>query len=459
MIGKVFKAYDVRAAYPSPLNEDAAWKVGHAAAQFLKRSRQINVEPRVKLEDTMVIGRDMRPSSPALSTALSDGIRSVGFHVVDAGMIDTPMLYFAINDLNCVGGIQTTASHNAINFNGFKISGPKAKPIGTATGLDDIKRITNTLRPGNTGLKGRYEERDLWPQYRKHVLKFLDIKRPIKVAVDACGGMAGKMVPAVFDGAANLEIVPIGFEFTDGAQHQPDQLMQPDLNVLKQKVIQTHADFGAGFDGDADRCVFVDGEGAPIGCDLIAAILARDFLSLPKNHGSAVIYDVRSSHALAEEIRAAGGVALRERAGHSFMKRTMAESRAVFGAELTGHFYFRDNAFADSGAIALARVLSVLSAQPHPLSDLVRPLTRYSHSGEINFPADDRDARIRELAERYKKEKIDYLDGLTIDAGPWWFNLRKGNTEPVLRLNVEANTQELLEEKLAELKKVLGQPI
>jgi phosphomannomutase len=180
---------------------------------------------------------------------------------------------------------------------------------------------------------------------------------------------------------------------------------------------------------------------------------------MPNNKGSAVVYDVRSGHALAEEIRAAGGVALRERTGHASIKRTMTESQAVFGAELTGHFYFRDNAYADSGAIALARVLAVLSAQSNSLADLIRPLTRYSQSGEINFPMDEKDARIRELAERYKKARIDYLDGLTIDAGDWWFNLRKGTSDALLRLNVEARTPDLLQEKLAELRKVLGDPI
>src|SRR6188768_1493367 len=199
MIEKIFKAYDVRATYPNPLNEESAWKVGHATAQFLKRSRQtVAADQRVRMEDTMCVGRDMRPHSPDLAKALSDGIRSVGMDVVDVGMVDTSFVYFAINHLDTVGGIMTTASHNPIQYNGFKISGPKAKPIGAASGLDDIKRIANTLRVGQTGLHGKYVEQDLWPQYKKHVLKFLDLKRPITVVVDASNGMAGKMVPAVF---------------------------------------------------------------------------------------------------------------------------------------------------------------------------------------------------------------------------------------------------------------------
>src|SRR5579862_9636296 len=199
MIEKLFKAYDVRATYPTPLNEEMAWKVGHATAQFLKRSRQnIAGEQRVAREDTMVVGRDMRPSSPDLARALMDGVRSVGINVVDVGMIDTSMIYFAINQLDTVGGVQVTASHNPIQYNGFKISGPKAKPIGAASGLDDIKRIATTLRVGQTGLKGSVEEMDLWGPYRDHVLKFLDLKRPLRVAIDSSNGMGGKMIPKVF---------------------------------------------------------------------------------------------------------------------------------------------------------------------------------------------------------------------------------------------------------------------
>src|SRR5215207_7445544 len=208
MIEKAFKAYDVRATYPNPLNEEGAWKVGHATAQFLKRSREkIGADKAVKRENTLVVGRDMRPHSPDLAKALSDGIRSVGMDVIDVGMVDTSFVYFAINHLDAVGGIMTTASHNPVQYNGFKISGPKAKPIGSATGLDDIKRITTTLRVGQTGVQGKYEEQDMWAAYRAHVHKFLDLKRPLKVVVDASNGMAGKMVPKVFGDVPNLEIV------------------------------------------------------------------------------------------------------------------------------------------------------------------------------------------------------------------------------------------------------------
>jgi phosphomannomutase len=459
MIEKVFKAYDIRAAYPNPLNEEAAWKVGHATAQFLRRSRQINVEPRVKREDTLVIGRDMRPHSPSLSQALSDGIRSVGYNVIDVGMIDTPMLYFAINALGCVGGVQTTASHHSIEYNGFKISGPRARPIGPTSGLKDIARIAGTLRQGKTGLCGTYEERDLWPRYAKHVLKFLDLKRRMKIVVDASNGMAGKMIPAIFDRVENLEIVPVLFDLAGEFTHEPNPLIQANLQWASDAVVEQGADFGCCFDGDADRVVFIDETGKPIGSDLMTALLARDALRNSNERAEGIVYDLRCSHVVAEEIIAAGGTHHRERSGHAFIKKAMIDTNSLFGGELSGHFYFRDNFHADSGAIALARVASILSAQTEPLSALIQPLARYSQSGEISFKAEDRDAKFRQLAEHYKTGRIDYLDGVTIDNGEWWFNLRRANTEPLLRLNVEADTAALLAEKLAELKKLLGEPV
>lgn len=460
MIEKIFKAYDVRATYPSPLNEDAAWKVGHATAQFLIRSRSQTGAPKVKREDTIVVGRDMRPHSPALAAALSDGIRSTGLNVIDVGMVDTSFIYFAINHLDCVGGIMTTASHNPIQYNGFKISGPKAKPIGAASGLDDIKRIASQLsKAGPTGQQGKFEEVDLWQPYREHVLKFLKLKRPIKVVVDGSNGMAGKMVPAVFGGVPNLTIVPILFEITGSFTHDPNPLVEANLAALKAKMAQEKCDLGACFDGDADRCIFVDEKGKTLGCDLLTALLAKDFLAEAKNKGSTIVYDLRSSHIVPDTVKAVGGVPKRDRVGHAFIKKTLAETQAVFGGELSGHFYFRDNFNADSGAIAFACLLSVLSQQQKPLSELMQPYYKYFQSGEMNFQVEDKDGKIRELADKYKKGEIDYLDGITVDLGEWWFNVRKSNTEPLLRLNLEASSPSQLEQKLAELKGILGEPV
>jgi phosphomannomutase len=458
MIEKIFKAYDVRATYPNPLNEDAAWKVGHATAQFLKRNHAS--QATVARPDTIVVGRDMRPHSPALATALSDGIRSVGMNVIDVGMIDTSFIYFAINHVDAVGGVMTTASHNPVQYNGFKISGPKAKPIGSASGLDDIKRIAGTLtKRANTGLQGRYEEQDLWPAYRQHVLRFLDLKRKIKVVVDASNGMAGKMAPEVFGNVPNLEIVPLLFEITGSFVHEPNPLVEANLEMLKTKLRENPADVAACFDGDADRCMFLDERGRLIGSDLITALIAEDFLKLPENKGATIVYDLRSSHAVPDAVKAAGGIPKRDRVGHAFIKKTMADTKAVFGGELSGHLYFRDNFFADSAAIAFARVLSILSAQPGPMSGLITRYQKYTQSGELNFQVEDKDAKIRELADAYKKGQIDYLDGITVDMGDWWFNVRKSNTEPLLRLNLEAKSLPAMEQHLTELKNILGEPV
>jgi len=460
MIEKIFKAYDVRSTYPNPLNEEAAWKVGHATGQFLKRGKETHFGGiKVANENTVVVGRDMRPHSPALAGALIEGLRSTGIDVVDVGMIDTSFIYYAVNAVDAVGGIQVTASHNPVNYNGFKISGPKAKPIGSATGLEDIKRIAMSLKAkAATGVQGKYEEQDLWAGYKKHVLSFLNLRRPIRIAIDASSGMAGKMVPAVFEGVRDLTIEKINFEITGSFVHDPNPLVEANLQQLKDAMAKSHPDLGACFDGDADRCMFVDEKGQTIGCDILTAVMARDFLKMPQNKGSAIVYDLRSSHVVLDEIKAAGGVPKRERVGHSFMKKTLAESKAVFGGELSGHFYFRDNFNADSGAIAFARVLSILSAQRGTLSEVIAPFLKYSQSGELNFQIEDKDGKIRELADAYKKGEVDYLDGLTVDSGDWWFNVRKSNTEPMLRLNLEAKTPELMQEKLAELKSRLGEP-
>ena len=299
---------------------------------------------------------------------------------------------------------------------------------------------------------------DLWPQYKKLVLSFLDLKRPLRVAIDACNGMAGKMIPAVFGDVPHLEIVPILFDMPGTFVHEPNPLVESNLDMLKAKMSETPCNLGACFDGDADRCMFLDENRKYIGSDMITALLARDFLAREENKGATVVYDLRSSHVVPDTIAAAGGVPKRDRVGHSFIKKTMADTKAVFGGELSGHIYFRDFYFADSAAIAFARLLSVLSAQDAPLSELMNPFYKYSQSGEINFHVEDKDAKIREIADVYKKGKIDYLDGITVELGDWWFNVRKSNTEPLLRLNVEAPDKEQLEVRFAELRRYLGEP-
>ena len=465
MIEKLFKAYDVRATTPDPLDAEAAKTIGYATGEFLKKE-MVGSADKAKRPNAVVVGRDMRPTSPELAGALIDGLRAAGLDVVDIGMVDTSFIYYAINHVDAAGGVMVTASHNPIEYNGFKVSRAKAKPVGAGSGLNDIRDHAAELEgkplPGGTGGGGKsggYETADLWADYKKHVLSFLDLKRPIKVAIDASNGMAGKMVPSVFGDVEGLEIVPVLFEITGSFTHEPNPLVESNLAQLKETMKGITVDLGACFDGDADRCIFLDEQGRMISCDLTTALLAEDFLAVPKNAGSTIVYDLRSSHVVPDVVTAAGGVPRRDRVGHAFMKKTLHDTQGVFGGELSGHFYFRDNFYADSGAIAFACVLSVLSAQDRPLSALVEPLHKYSHSGEINFKVEDKDGTIKKLAESYKRGEVDYLDGITVDLGDWWFNVRASNTEPLLRLNLEAATRPEMDAKLAEVQKFLGTPV
>ncbi|MDY6913750.1 MAG: phosphomannomutase/phosphoglucomutase [Planctomycetota bacterium] len=461
VIDKVFKAYDVRGTYPEEIDEDLAWKIGHASAQFL-RSLLSGYERGQASSNRLVVGRDMRPHSEPLTHALIEGITSSGAGAVDIGLADTPMVYFAVNHLGACGGIQVTASHNPIKYNGFKISGLKARPVGQNTGLGEIKHIVQTLRrmPPAASI-APCQQIDLWNEYRRHVLKFLRIRRRLKVVVDASNGMGGKMISAVF-GETDVEIIPLNFEIGKGFAHPPNPLVEANLAQLQAAVKKHKADMGICLDGDADRCMFVDEKAELVRCDLMTAMMARYFIkSLPEGSGSMIIYDLRSSRVVAEEIRAVGGVPRRERVGHAFMKKAMADVHGLFGGELSGHFYFRDNFNCDSGAIAFAIALTIVSGQDDQktFSELVEPLKRYSHSGEINFEVEDKEAKMREVEETFKDAEIDRLDGVTCQYDDWWCNVRPSNTEPLLRLSLEAKDKKMLRQKLTEIKKILGKPV
>lgn len=455
-IEKVFKAYDIRGLYGQEIDEDLAWKVGHASAQFL-RSMLSGYERGQASSNRLVVGRDMRPHSEGLAAAMIDGVTSSGAGVADIGMCDTPMVYFAINHLGACGGIQVTASHNPIEYNGFKISGMKAKPIGQTTGLNEIKHIVGTLRRMPEGASvAPVQKVDLWDAYRRHVRQFLKLPRPLKVVVDASNGMGGKMIPALFDGT-DLQIVPLNFEIGHGFAHPPNPLVEENLKQLKAAVRQHKADLGICLDGDADRCMFVDEKARTVRCDLMTALLARHFLK--DNTGAMVVYDLRSSRVVAEEIRASGGVPRRERVGHAFMKKAIADGHAVFGGELSGHFYFRDNYNCDSGAIAFATAVSVIAAQGRPFSEIIAPLQRYSHSGEINFEVQDKEGKMKEVEQTFSDAEIDHLDGVTCQYKDWWCNVRPSNTEPLLRLSLEARDETAMKDKLKVLKGILGKPV
>jgi len=453
---KVFKAYDIRGVYPDDVDEELAWKVGYASGQFL-RSLLSGYDRGQASANRLVVGRDMRPHGKGLAEHLVEGILASGLSCVDLSLVDTPQVYFAINHLGACGGIQVTASHNPMEYTGFKISGQKARPIGENTGLKEIRHIVSTIRRTPRGDDNVHvQAMDLWEEYRKHVLGFLRLSGPLKIAVDASNGMAGQMMPRVFDGT-ELETIPINYELGKGFSHPPNPLIETNLRQLQDAVGKNDVDFGICFDGDADRCMFVDEKGQIVRCDHITALLGRHFLAL--SPGSAVVYDIRSSRVVAEEIRAAGGIGRRERVGHAFMKKAMADAHAVFGGELSGHFYFRDNYNADSGAIVFAVVASVVSATGRPLSELIAPLKRFVQSGEINFRVAEKQEKMAELAEKFSDARIDRLDGVTIEYDDWWFNVRPSNTEPLLRLNLEAKDEKLLAAKLRQVQALLGEPV
>ena len=460
MLERIFKAYDIRGVYGDVLTEETAWKIGCATGTFFKK--QNNDQPGLVL-----VSRDMRHSSESLSEALTEGLRAAGMNVGDLGMADTSIQYFAINHVGAVGGVQVTASHNPPEYNGFKISGAEAKPVGASTGLAEIQQIAEGLGDDRRPAEGTYDELDLWPAYREHIRSFLrPLSRPMKVFVDASNGMAGKLVPQVFDGIDNLEIIPLNFETTGEFAHEPNPLVAANMVPTQEGVKEHGAVLGACFDGDADRCMLVDDQGTIIGCDHLTALLAHHFVPLEKQAGRehpAIVYDLRSSKVVEETLKELGAEPVRSRVGHVFMKAALREHNAVFGGELSGHFYFRDNYYADSGAIAFAALLSVLSETGKPMSEVIAPLRRYPQSGEINFQVEDKQGVMESLKSGYADvAQVDELDGVTIDAFAnegWWFNVRASNTEPLLRCNAEAKDEATLQRILDELTPQLGQPV
>ena len=456
MDSSIFKAYDIRGVYPGQIDEVGSWKIGYAASQFL-RAMLSGYQRGQANAQCVCVGRDMRTHSVSLSNALIEGMNATGTNVIDIGEIDTPQMYFAINFLGTCGGVQVTASHNPAKYNGYKISGLEAKPVGADTGLKDIEHIAMALIHTKGRADGSVEKYDLTAAYREHVLQFLRPGlRRLKIAIDASNGMAGKMVPLIF-GDLPIEIIPLNFKHDGTFKHEPNPLIEENLVELKDTIKNNKCDFGVCFDGDADRLIMVDEKGETIGCDLMTALMVPYFLET--NDGATVIYDLRSSRVVQEEILKYGGTPRRERVGHSFMKKALRDSHGVFGGELSGHFYYRDNFYADSGLITMVHVLNIVNEAQKPVSELIKPLRRYSSSGEMNFKVEDKQAKMVEFARKYSDANIDNLDGVTVNYKDWWFNCRPSNTEPYLRLNIEAKTQELLKEKVTEIEAMLGKPV
>jgi phosphomannomutase len=439
----IFKAYDVRGIYPSELNEDLARRIG---AAFVK----------VTGAKTLVVGRDMRASAPSVADAFTDGAARSGAAVTRIGLASTPMAYFAIGKLGVDGGAQTTASHNPGNYIGFKFTRKDCVPVSGDTGIKEMERLIAGGLKVPDAAPAPIKDVDLLDAYVDHVLKFGPGIKKLKIVVDCANGMGGLTAPKILD---RLPVVAerLFFELDGGfPNHEANPIKRENLEALIARVKASKADLGVAFDGDADRCVFVDERGEPVPSDAVTAIFAESLLA--KEPGARVVYDLRSTRATSEIVKEKGGVPIRDRVGHSFIKATMRKAGAALGGELSGHYYFRDHFYSDSGEIAMVMLLSILSAKGGRLSELVKPTRRYVSTGEMNFHVDDKDAVIRALKERFKDGEIDDLDGVTVQYRDWWFNVRKSNTEPLLRLNLEASTPALLAEKSALLAPMLGRP-
>jgi phosphomannomutase len=444
---RVFKAYDVRGIYGAELDEEGAQAIGRAFVEVFEPKR-------------IAVGHDMRLSSPAMAEAVIAGATEAGAEVLELGLVGTEMVYFAVGELGLDGGVAVTASHNPKEYTGMKIVRAGALPVGGESGLLEIRDRALADSQGQTQGQspGRVQKYDVWPAYVERVLSFVDVSaiRPLKVVIDAANGMAGAMLPPVLEHLQQLDVVRCFFE-PDGTfpNHEPNPLLPENREFIVRRTLDEGADFGVAFDGDADRCFFVDDTGEFVPGDFATAIFAEAVLV--KEPGAKVIYDVRASWAVPETIEGRGGVPLMNRVGHAFIKQRMREEGAAFAGEVSGHYYFRGFTQADSGVIPFLLMLERISTDGRKLSEILRPFReRYFITGELNTPVPDVDAKLREIEERFGPEgRVSHLDGVSVDADDWHMNVRPSNTEPLLRLNLEARTPELMERKRDEVLAVI----
>ncbi|HYT27661.1 MAG TPA: phosphomannomutase/phosphoglucomutase [Ktedonobacteraceae bacterium] len=436
----IFKAYDVRGIYGQDLNDEIAYRIGRAAALYLQ-------VPEI------AVGRDMRLSSPQLAAAIIQGITDQGVNAIDLGMTTTDESYFAVGKFNYAAGVMITASHNPGKYNGMKFCRAQAFPISLESGLADIRDLAIRGEFPEPSNKGQVIQRDVTEEYISHALSFIDVSKikPLKVVIDAGNGMAGLVMPRVFKHLP-CTLIPLYFELDGNFPNHPASPIEPEnMEDLQKKVRETGADLGAAFDGDADRMFPVDEHGDVVDGSMVTAIVSQSLLR--KQPGSTILYNLIVSKSVPELVQKMGANAVRTRVGHSYIKAEMRRLNAIFGGEHSGHFYFRDNWFADSGLIALLITLELVSIEGKPLSELLKPLDKGARSGEINSTVNDVQGKLQALEEHFGKQaqSVDHLDGITLDFGDWWFNVRPSNTEPLLRLNVEANSRELMEQKRNEV--------
>jgi len=437
----IFKAYDVRGIYGESLDGEIAYLFGRGLAQYLGCKNA-------------AVGHDMRVSSDDISAQIIRGLTDEGCDVTDIGLVSTDGLYFAVGQFGHDCGVMITASHNPPEYNGFKVCKADAVPLSGDEGLRDVRDI---MKKGFGEPKGggKVVKRNIAEDYSRHVLSFIDVSKikPFKIAIDAGNGMAGKTLPPVFE-KLPCDVIPMYYEL-DGSfpNHLASPIEPENIADLRKKVTDISADLGAAFDGDADRMFLVDENGTPLGGDIVTAMVSKSLLK--KEPGATILYNLICSKTVPETIKRNGGTSIRTRVGHALIKPLMKEKNAVFGGEHSGHFYFRNNWFADSGLIALLVCLELLSEEGKKLSELVSEIDPYVRSGEINSKVDDISERLNAIKTKYSDAEIDTLDGVTVDYGDWWFNLRPSNTEPLLRLNLEAKNKELLDEMLPRVLKTV----
>ena len=438
-LDKIFKAYDIRGIYPDDIDEKIAYKIGQAVAKFLKAKE-------------LVIGRDVRNSSESLSKVLAEGIRDQGVNVIDIGLTTSPMFYFYVAENNLEGGAMVTASHNPPKYNGFKIVSKGAMPVGDISGLEKIQRLMENNKFKDKD-RGQIEERSVLDEYIKNILKFCSIEniKSLKIVADTTNGTAGLILPELFKKFPS-QLIHI-FSELDGSfpNHGPNPLKPENTKALQEKVLLEKADLGIAFDGDGDRIIFVDEKGERVEPDIITALLVNYFFK----EKDKILFTAITSKLVEEETKKVGAIPIRYKVGYTFIKEKMKREKIIFAAEPSGHYYFRDNYFIESPFIVLLRVLEILSKETRPLSELLKKFKRY-YLESINFSIKDSSKIIKEIEEEYKKNgNISRLDGLTREFEDWWFNLRPSNTEPILRLTIEAKTKELLEQKKKEFTKLV----
>jgi phosphomannomutase len=438
----IFKSYDVRGVYPSQVSDDVAYSIGRCFVSLLGLERSGS-----SARASVVVGRDMRPSGQKLCDAFARGATEAGADVVDIGMVSTDALYFAVGRFEFDGGVMITASHNPAEYNGMKFTRSQAEAISLDTGLATIRdRLLSGELPPKSPEAGAVSHRNVLDDFAQHCLSFVDRSkiRPFKIAADAGNGMAGETIPHVFR-SLPCDLMPLYFELDGSFPNHPASPIEPENMIdLQAEIRKRRCDLGVAFDGDADRMFIVDEKAGLIDGSTVTALVALN--TLKKHPGAKILYNLICSRSVPELIEKAGGIPVRSKVGHSIIKAEMREQDIVFGGEHSGHFYFRDNWYADSGMIALLQCLELFSEAGKPVSEVIAPIDTRFRSGEINSQVTDIPAKLREIEEHYADAQIDRLDGITISYPHWWMNVRPSNTEPLLRLNVEGDTEALMEQ-------------